>query len=329
MPSINGALLKTGVASIRDLRDGYLAGSGLSMTRGQQVFLDPTNGDDAADGGTPEAAVATLEEGYDRLVADRHDALIYIAGPSSISLTEEFVWAKNYTHFFGICAPVGSAKRARIFQDGDATGLSPLFTISATGCMFRDLYIFQGVADATSLINVEVSGGRNYFENIHFAGGGHATQAVNGGAALHLNGAEENDFVRCVIGVDTAAQGNGFAGLLVAAAGGAPRNRFWDCLFTLYAGHAGVIHVELLNNSGLDRDLRFTRCDFENLAAQAMDQVFAVDAGFDPANKRVLMKGCTKIGAAKWDAADTGMIFGDMNAVTGADLSGNLVELVT
>jgi len=108
----------------------------------------------------------------------------YIAGTSSITLSAALTWSNSYTHLIGICAPTRTAQRARIFQLSTLTGASPLITISGSGCIFSNLYVFQGVNDATSLINVSVTGGRNYFENVHFAGGGHAAQAIDGGAAL-------------------------------------------------------------------------------------------------------------------------------------------------
>jgi hypothetical protein len=97
----------------------------------------------------------------------------------------------------------------------------------------------------------------------------------------------------------------------------------------MFAGHAGAIFVELLGNGGLDRVLEFERCRFVNLSSTTMTQVFAVAGGFDPNNKRPLMYDCTKVGATKWDDSDSGMVYGNMNAVTGADGSGGLVELIT
>ena len=68
----------------------------------------------------------------------------------------------------------------------------------------------------------------------------------------------ENLFERCTIGVDTVTTGTGMAGLVFAATGGAARNVFRDCLFTLYAGHAGTIFVELPRQCG-DRSVYHLR----------------------------------------------------------------------
>lgn len=304
----------------------------LGLPRGpnsQAYFVDPANGSDSNDGLRFERPLLTLTEAEDRCVANQHDAVIYLGGSSSITLSAALTWDKNYTHLVGLSAPTPAATRARIFQLSSLTGASPLLTISANGCIFKNFYIFQGVADATSLVNVSVSGSRNYFERVHFAGGGHATQAIDGGASLLISGGSENLFYRCTIGVDTIAAATGMAGLVYAATGGAARNYFQECHFSMYAGNAGAIFVEALGNSGLDRYHIFDNCQFSNLSSTAMTQAFAIASGFDPANKRFLLKNCTKIGATKWDDGDSGMVYGDMNAVTGADGSGGLVQLIT
>jgi hypothetical protein len=296
---------------------------------GDVYYLDPANGDDDNSGTSPASAVQSMETAYDLLTGNQNDVLVYIAGATSLTLQEALVWNKSYTHFVGYCAPTRVAQRARIFQLASLTAASPLITISGSGCMFENFYVFQGVDDATSLINVSVSGSRNYFKNVHFAGGGHATQAIDGGASLRISGGSENTFVDCTIGVDTIAAGNGMAGLVFAATGGAARNRFIDCDFTLWAGNAGAIFVEVLGNSGLDRYQIFKNCTFSNLSSTALTQAFAIAADFDPANKRLLLKDCTLIGAPKWDNADRGAVYGNMNAVTGADLSGVMVQMIT
>jgi hypothetical protein len=296
---------------------------------GNTFFVDPANGSDGAGGQSHGDAFATLEAAYAAATAGQNDVIYYIAGTGSITLSETLTWAKSYTHLVGIAAPNGVGTRARIFQDADATGVSPLIDITASGCIFANFYVFQGVDDATSLVNIRVTGSRNYFNGVHFAGGGHASQAINGGASLLISGGSENTFANCTIGVDTIDAATGMAGLVVAATGGAARNRFIDCQFTLQAGNAGAIFVELLGNSGLDRYLKFVRCEFSNLSATAMTQAFAVDSGFDPANKRVLLVDCVSIGASKWDDGDTGMVYGNMDAVVGADASGELVEMIT
>jgi hypothetical protein len=289
-------------------------------------FVDPANGSDGNSGLSPAEALAGLEAAEDKCVANRHDTIFYIAGSSGDNLAAALTWDKNYTHLIGIAAPTRIAQRARIFQASTLSGASPLLNISATGCIFKNFYIFQGVDDNTSLINVQVSGGRNYFENVHFAGGGHATQAIDGGASLKLDGAEENTFVNCTIGVDTIDAASGMMGILFD--GEAHRNIFENCTIRMRAGNGGAGFVEVIDATGIDRDNTFIDCLFLNNSGTDMTSGFVIPAGMG-APRKLLLKDCMILGTAKLDANDRGVLFGNMGAVSGADGSGEAVELVS
>lgn len=295
---------------------------------GNVFFLDPAHGSDSYDGKSPERAFATLATAYTALTANQNDILFYIAGSSSLTLSATLTWSKNYTHFIGLAAPTHAAQRTRIFQLSTLTAASPLITVSASGCIFSNLYVFQGVDDATSLINVSVTGGRNYFYNVHFAGGGHATQAIDGGASLKLDtsNCEENLFERCTIGVDTIDAATGMVGLLMD--GEAHRNLFRNCVFRMRAGNAGAAFVEVADATGIDRDTTFDNCMFiNNSTATDMTSAFVIPAMGEP--RLILLKDCMFHNVAKLDASDRGVLFGNMGAITGADLSGVAVQLIT
>ena len=288
--------------------------------------VDPTNGSDSNTGTSFKAPLASIAAAYALCVAGQHDVVLLLAGATGNTLSAALTWSKDYTHLIGLCAPTRTAQRARVFQLSTLTGASPLITISASGCIFKDLYIFQGVADNTSLINVSVTGGRNYFENVHFAGGGHATQAVDGGASLKLDGAEENTFVNCTIGVDTVDAATGMVGILFD--GEAHRNLFTKCIVRIRAGNAGAAFAEVADATGIDRDTVFDGCIFLNNSATSLTSGFVIPAGMG-APRKLLLKDCMVLGSTKLDANDRGVLYGNMGAVTGADLSGVAVELVT
>lgn len=289
-------------------------------------FVDAANGDDDNKGTSRKTPLATIAAAYAKCTAGQNDVVAVIAGTSGNTLSAALDWAKDYTHLVGLCAPTRAAQRARIFQLSTLTGASPLLTVSADGCIFRDLYVFQGVNDATSLINISVTGGRNYFENVHFAGGGHASHAINNGASLKLDGAEENTFVRCTIGVDTIGAATGFVGLLLD--GGAKRNQFEGCLFRMEHANNGAAFVEVADATAITHDNIFDGCVFTNnsstVTTAAAFLVPAVTTG-----GRLLLKDCMFNRVAKLDANDRGVLFGNMGAVTGADLSGVAVEMVS
>jgi hypothetical protein len=293
---------------------------------GNIFVLDPTNGDDANPGDTFEKPFKTLTKAYAACVDGQNDVIVYVPGSSALTLSAALDWTKSYTHFVGLCAPTRTAPRCRIFQLSTLTGASPLLTISGSGNILKNLYVFQGVADATSLVNVKVTGGRNYFENVHFAGGGHATQAIDGGASLMLDGAEENTFVNCTMGVDTIDAGDGMVGILFDSE--AHRNLFVNCVVRIRAGNAGAAFAEIADATGIDRDNIFDNCVFLNNSATSLTSGFVIPAGMG-APRKLLLKDCMILGTTKLDANDRGVLYGNMNAVTGADLSGVAVQMVS
>jgi len=271
-------------------------------------FVDPANGSDSNDGLSLDTALATLIAAEAKTVANQHDTVFYIGGATKLDMSAALTWDHNYTHLIGVCAPTMVAQRARIMFETGTTAASPLLDITASGCIFKNIYIFHGIASATNFLNVQVTGGRNYFENVHFAGGGHATQAVDGGASLALYGAEECTFVNCTIGVDTIAAATGMMGVRVDS--DAKRCIFKDCNFTMYAGNSGSGFVEVVDSAGFDRYLLFDRCLFLNDAvAYTMASAFVIPSGMGSATHRILLKDCAGLGFTDWDASARGIMY--------------------
>ncbi len=269
-------------------------------------FVHP-DGNDADPGTDLSAPMATIIAAEDKLVANRHDTIIYMAGGSGINMSAALTWDKSYCHLIGIAAPTQVAQRSRLFQLSTLTSASPLFNITATGCIFRNFYVFQGVDDAGSLINWQLSGGRNYFNNVHFAGGGHASMAIDGCASLRIVGSSgEHTFDRCTFGVDTIAAATGVRCL--ALIGGTPRNIFRKCNFTLYASAGGAMFVEWETLSAVDRYMLFEDCSFINTGPTTIDSAFVMPASA-PAHRRTFLKDCWGYGFTDWDADDRGYLY--------------------
>lgn len=311
--------LKQGVSTLDDIVDAYAASLPIGAAGGNWYFVNPANGNNSNSGESPDAALASITTAYGKTTNNNNDVVAYIGDSSGFNLTAALTWSNSYTHLIGICAPVRAGKRARIFQLSTLTGASPLLNITGSGCIFKDFYIFQGVADATSLINVQVTGQRNYFENVHFAGGGHATQAINGGASLKLNGGSECLFRNCVIGVDTIAAATGMVGLLVD--GSSTRNIFEDCYFTMLGGNSGAAFVEFTDITAIDRYMIFKNCDFINLGT-GQASAFVIPTGYDGTNMRVFLRDCALFGATDWDASDRGAIQANMGTITAGGNAG-------
>jgi len=282
--------------------------SGIPYTQDSKYyFVDARNGSDSNDGLSPSKALATIIAAEDKCVANQHDTIFLLGTGTAVNMTAALTWDKSYTHLIGICAPTHVAQRARIQQLSTLTGASPLFNVTATGCIFKNFYCFQGVADATSLINWQVSGGRCYFENVHFAGAGNATQAVDGCTSLRLVGSEgEHMFRNCTLGVDTIAAATGVRCL--SASGGTPRNIFENCQFITYAASSGVMFMEWEALSAVDRYMLFDRCRFINTGTSTMAQAFSIPASV-PSHRRCFLHDCWGYGFTDWEASDRGVLY--------------------
>ena len=240
-------------------------------------FVDPANGSDSNPGTSRQNPMKTVLAAYNKCVSGQNDIVAYIAGTSGETLTAAFTWSKSYTHLVGLVAPVRTAQRARIFAP--ATGTQPvLWTISGTGCIFKNIYWFNGTADAAALGLVLVSGGRNYFENCHFAGPGHASNAINGGYALGFSGGDGEHLMKnCTIGVSTIGAGTGWRNVALIS-GYPPRLIFEDCNFTINASHKDAMIVEGTDGAwGIDYHL-YKNCCFFNTGAVALDTAFEIAA---------------------------------------------------
>lgn len=293
---------------------------------GKSVYLDPANGDDGFDGLSAETAKVTFQAAYDLLTANKNDVLYLIGNESGLTLPAAITWSKDYTHMIGICAPVGAAKRARIFQLSTLTGVDPLINITASGCMFKNFYVFHGVDDATSKVCVQVTGERNYFENVHFAGIGHATMDVAGAASLKLDGASECKFVGCQIGLDTIARGANSTELWID--GAATRNVFEGCEIYSYISNAGHANVTLEDGTAIDRYLTFKDCIFSTDStnqAVTQTQMFNLKAAI--VQGKIVVKDCMLItdgasGSGVWDNNTRGIMHSNAGTPTAAAAGG-------
>lgn len=291
---------------------------------GNIFYLDPTNGVDT-NSGVLGAPVKTLAAGYALLRDGYNDVLVYVSGSSSISLAAGFTWAKNYAHFIGACSPVPYSPRSRIFLAAGTTGETFLFKVTGQGCVFQNLLIFHGVDDNTAAYAGVVTGQRNYFRGVHFAGIGHATMDVAGAGTLLIDGGAENLFEDCTIGLDTIARGANSRELVFDTA--ATRNVFKNCRIVAYVSNAGHALVKIADGTAIDRLTKFENCHFiadsENRAT-ALTSVFDIPAG--------ISQGMIDLDAAchvsswgsatAWDSNSRGIISAAMVAPTAAGAGG-------
>ena len=312
--------------------------SWLRGPRGKTLFVSPYRTASSTSGigndnnpGTFNKPMKTVLAAYNKCIGDRGD-VIYLMGASNAAaditddLSATLTWAKNDVSLIGLCSPGVVSQRARLNQLSTATGLSPLINVTGNNCTFANFQVFQGVADATSLINVQVTGQRNFFDNVHFAGIGNATMSAAGCASLNLEGGAENVFRHCVIGVDTITQDAD--GRNMTCDGNASRNLFEDCLFQSFISATGAAHVEIIDTTGIDRWLWFKRCLFVSESVNKtvdMAEVFAIPAGISQG--KIILQDCYAMndgGAPVWTAGTEGIIWAGM-PTTAASAGGGLM----
>jgi len=306
-----------------------LGGGGL-FTQGDSYFVDPTNGDDGNDGKSVSQAKATILAAYNLTTAGQNDVVYYMAGTSGVaSFTATLTWSKSYTHLIGVCSPIMMGQRARIFQNASASGLNPLINITGSSCMFKNLYIFQGVADATSKVCVQVTGNYNYFDNVHFYGIGNDTMDVDEAASLKLDGANFCKFVNCVIGGHTITAGSAATNCEIWLDGETSQHVFEDCMITRRISHTTNHPLVLVEDAlGFGAWIKFTRCDFiytsVNMAVKG-DTIFSIPAISSKTRVFILrdcmgMSGTTS--ATDWDSNNRGVLYANMPDATASAAGG-------
>ena len=278
-------------------------------------YVDPANGSDGNSGDSPETALDTVSAAY-ALTVDKRGDVIYLLNDGNTSGTSRedstITWANDNTHLIGMCAPTFISQRARISPPTTQTTIvTPQLTVSGNGNIFANISLFEGTSqDSTASECVRVTGDRNYFYNVAMMNLGDATNGHSGDEAaschLKISGGEENLFVDCTIGLDTAARSTTNANVELVSA--AARNVFRGCLFPAFADNAGALFVKIDGSGDIDRYVIFDRCLFvnaDNSSGTTMTGGMDVHAS---AGGHVIVKDCGLVGATDWEAADSSVI---------------------
>jgi hypothetical protein len=212
---------------------------------------------------TAEAAMTTL----------RQDTLLLT--PESHTLSAALTWDLSNCNLVGM-APSGMAfnKRARI---GMSTAFTPMITISGYGNSINNVYTMHGTA-AGDYVGWLISGARNVFNGVHFAGpmnaaqGGHAS--YNG---VSLTGSE-CVFNDCVFGTNTIERDEVSPNITLGAG---TITVFNNCIFTCALTDTDPIFVSVANTSGYTV-AHFNNCKFFAFSsnhANAMAVAFVFTSG--------------------------------------------------
>jgi len=285
-----------------------LSAGWLAANQPNIFFVDGTNGLDSNIGTSPLFPFLTLTAAYNACTAGQNQ-IVYIL-PNTVHIGATFTWAKDKTHLIGLTAPIGQASRARF----SATAVfTPMFNVTAQGCIFANFEAFFGQTSAAGAAVCWLEQGqRNYYDTVHFAGGGDATQAADASCrSLVIDGVSgqgEHFFNNCVFGLDTVAQVAASATLEML--NHTPRNRFRDCEFANYTTANAPLFLKV-GSGGIDRDVIFDRCIFRNSTVgggTAMSQAFSINSA---AGGIFILKNSLVVGPTKLQTTDSALVFGD------------------
>ena len=271
-----------------------------TVTPGNVYYVDPTNGTTGASGKSLDTAVDDLAEAYGKCTSGAGDVIYVISQGTTTAgcttyLTSALTWSKHGITVIGVAAPTQYC-RARISTQTD---LAKLLSVTGDNNSFYNLHFFQAGDDAADLGCVEVTGNRNYFENCHIAGGGHATPAAETTMySLKLNGAEEARFVGCTIGTDTIIRAAANADIMID--GGCARCEFIDCRIESYSETAGHGAINTVDAAAITRNLLFKNCVFDVFAMGGVGSCNYLCIGTAPTNGIIMFVDCNKLGWTSW-----------------------------
>ncbi len=279
--------------------------------QGKSYFVKPYDGADGNTGKSPNSAKETLfgtYGGHGAATADRNDIVYLVSQSNTAANTTDYLsttgtWSKDLTHLVGVCSGSRFSHRARVAWLSTASSASdiPLVTWSADGCYCSNVQFFSGIGDANLSFDVLVSGSRNHFHNVHFAGIGHATNDATGAYSLTVSGVE-NYFEDCVIGLDTIVRTGANYELILSGS----KNIFSNCIFLAYSETAGRCMVQSSATNGWNL---FENCKFINWTTNlgtGPTNVFDMPAAASSAN--VYLHGCGAFGGG---AAGIGSAWAD------------------
>lgn len=244
----------------------------------------------------PEYWHTDLETAHGLCEGGRNEVILVT--PESHSQADAVTHTKNMVHVVGMYGPAMQNHRSRI---GHSVTVSPLLTVSGEGSTFANLYFPYGLANATDLNLLTITGARNSFKNCHFLQT-NATPLDEAGFKLVDLQSSETYFKDCYFGGDTVAWTNGTM-VNFAASAAPPRVVFDDCLFVMNADNAQVTFLKTV--AGLGRcTIVFRNCQFLNLGTAL---TYGIDgAGLSNAmmffDSRCFFAGCTDIVAAAQEA---------------------------
>ena len=182
--------------------------------------------------------------------------------------------------------------------------ISDLIDVQGDNNRFYNIQIGNFSSHALSLGGLKVTGNRNYFENCHLIGAGHATPgAVTTARNILLDGAQDIVFKGCIIGTDSVlkAAANGE----VRVDGECWRIRFIDCEGICQSATAGKGFLQSVDATAWSGALVFENCRFSMWNENGMGTDDDGDSWFigtAPTSGLVWLNASAELGWAAWDS---------------------------
>jgi hypothetical protein len=281
---------------------------------GNQWFVNEATGNDTNPGSSAEP-FATLDAAIAAAVVNNGD-VVWLNGSSH--RTSTLNWNKNGVSLISMEAPSDNG-RGRISATG-ATAFSPLVNVTGQGCSFIGIGTFHGgFTGATgSQVCWAEAGGRNYYSNVQFFGGGDATTAALAGMrSLTIGGQGENLLDGCSVGLNTIVRASNPNASLEMIAGTA-RNTIRRTSFESYCSDVADLHI-LIAANGMDRWLWLDDCLFHNFGGTALSAAIS-NAGGSPAGDVIVSPSCISVGATA--IATAGAVYVGQISAAGATTTG-------
>jgi hypothetical protein len=278
--------------------------AGVPRSRYSKIYVvDSLYGNNSNQGTKWDQPLLSIDAAFAKVVSLHNDIILLVGNGTSYATAAQLAWNASYAHLIGLSADGLMEPRTRI-KCPAALATTPFVLWSGSGCVVKNISFWHETSNAAGLVNVSLTGGRNYFENCQFAGAVGAN-AITGARSLLISGANGgNTFKHCVIGNDTIVVPDGAAGVEFVT--GAMHNLFEDCIFNIETNGTTYVHVLAAAAAGVGRLNMFKRCVFINEGAGVEANVFGITAAL-PISSNIYALDCWKYGATKWDGANNGL----------------------
>ena len=300
------------------------------VTQGNIYWVRPRTGSDSNtglqsnQGQNGQGPFRTLAAALAAASANQNDVVLLCAegndaGDTTDRQSSTLNWNKDLVHLIGVNDGPQVGQRSRVAFTSTYDTASNLITVSADGCLIQNIGFFAGVAGTLPTGCMQITGQRNNFVNCQISGMGNAANDIAGAYSLYLNGAAENTFENCYIGLDTVTLGAA-ENSQIKRANQATRNLFRNCKILTYTNHATNNNFLRAPTSSLDRWLIFEDCQFINpIDASSTNLTQAMIVASDAGGTVLLVGSKTGvIGATDWNSTDSGNVSAINGTVTAA-----------